>query len=114
MKKILSALAIGAAIFLSACGNSANDGYELMKDTVVRGMQQYTVKTEVDSKEDVQKIANELEEKALKANTKPDSMWINFQTKSGAAVAKIKVAYTDTGLSQTGLKEKQQMKITME
>ena len=113
MKKLLSVAALSSALLLGACGNSDGE-YELVKDTVVRGMQQYTVETKMDKKEDIEKLVEELEEKSLKANTRPDSMWINVQTKHGKVVAKVKEAYTLTGMNQTGLKEKNKPEIDMQ
>lgn len=113
MKKLLSVAVLSSALLLGACGSSDGE-YELVKDTVVRGMQQYTVETKMDKKEDIEKLVDELEEKAMKANTRPDSMWINVQTKHGKVVAKIKEAYTLTGMNQTGLKEKNKPEINMQ
>ncbi|WP_010289400.1 hypothetical protein [Kurthia massiliensis] len=113
MKKLLSVAVLGSALFLGACGHSDGE-YELVKDTVVRGMQQYTVETKMDKKEDIEKLVEELEEKSLKSNTRPDSMWINVQTKHGRVVAKVKEAYTLTGMNQTGLREKNKPDIQMQ
>ncbi len=105
MKKLLMTFAMSSALVLAACGANADEGYETMKDTVVRGMQQFTVETSADTKDAITNIADELQTKALKANTKPDSMWINVEDGHGKLVATIRVAYTKTGLQQTGLTE---------
>lgn len=105
MKKLLMTFAMSSALVLTACGSNAEEGYETMKDTVVRGMQQFTVETDVDTKDAITSITDELQAKALKANTKPDSMWVNVEDRKGNLVATVRVAYTETGLKQTGLKE---------
>lgn len=112
MKKILSAMALSSVLLLSACGGNDTD-YEVVKDTVVRGMQQYTIETKMDDEKQIKALIEELEEKAMSNNTRPDSMWINVQTKRGKLIATVKEAYTLTGMNQTGLKEKNKAELKM-
>lgn len=112
MKKILSAMALSSVLLLSACGDNDTD-YEVVKDTVVRGMQQYTIETKMDDEKQIKALIEELEEKAMSNNTRPDSMWINVQTKRGKLTATVKEAYTLTGMNQTGLKEKNKPELKM-
>lgn len=113
MKKILSAATLSSVLLLGACGNSDTE-YEIIKDTVVRGMQQYTVETSMDDEKQIKELIEELEDKAMSSNTRPDSMWINVQTKRGKLTATVKEAYTLTGMNQTGLKEKDQAELKMQ